>query len=275
MKFDYISDLHVNFHFSKPDRVKPATIHQVYDSVFESKQSDYLLVAGDTAQNPKLACAVLNAIADTYGYKHVYDVAGNHLLYITSTSEKKRYDSSYSKIQFYKDTCVGTKVTILDGDIVDVEGITIGGAMGWYDTSYDDKIFTKHMYGDTNSIYNHWRRTMNDSRYIDRLAGDYKELTHRELTKVEAVLKKRPNIMITHMCPICAEPTELQYKQNRTNTFYMFDGEEYIDQYKPKFWVYGHMHTANIRKVYDTTLVINAHGYPNEGLNCQVKTLEI
>ena len=272
MTFDYVSDIHIDFIFRNLENITEKRIRISFDSVFKTKKSDYLLVAGDSAQNPKLAIKFFDMVAKMYDYKHIFDVGGNHLLYITSRSELKRYGSSLNKLKYYKENA-GDKLTVLDGDVVEIEGVKIGGAMGWYDTAYNDIIY-QHSVNEPD-IFTHWHRTLNDSRYITDLKHDYLQLTNSELDKVKKVLTQRPDVMITHVSPLCTGENFVEYPGNRTNTFYCFDGQDLVEQYSPTVWIFGHQHKSCDYMYKDTALFVNAHGYPDERKNPQLKTFII
>ena len=281
MKVDYISDLHVDHTFVKVEGVNERGIRRVYDDVFRTKDSDILIIAGDTANSVVIGAEFIKQATELYGYKRVFVVTGNHEMYMTSQSQDSRYKTSYNKLKVFKDSFKGCPhISVLDGEVEEYKGIVFGGAMGWYDTSYDDNVYQKmpHMYSmkSTIPINKYWQQVMNDSRFIKPITGDYRDISTIERAKVVKAITTGPDVMITHICPITSDSmVHSQYKGTRDNTFYMFDGEELVEEYKPKFWIYGHQHISMSTKAYDTELLINPHGYPNENRRPQVKTFEI
>ena len=168
-----------------------------------------------------------------------------------------------------KERCAKSElVTLLDGDIVEVEGVKIGGAMAWYDGTYN----APQAYGYTDPVAI-WKRTMNDANWI-RGYKDFYDLLIQERPKVEAILDA--DIILTHVCPLAhriAFQEEYQYEQS--SMFYAFNGEDYLMQTKAKYWIYGHSHGEHEFEIYGTECKMNALGYPGEKRQLTVKTIEV
>ena len=281
MIFDYISDLHLEFIFNltkgEPNQKQ---VKVWFDSVFQSKQSDILIIAGDVSEYVSVAIGILGTIQELYDYKTIFYVFGNHDMWLSTRNLQDKFkNDSYLKMKSAKRLCDmyndshERKIYLLDGDVHEIEGIKIGGCMGWYDTTY--YYTNNHLYSSPN-VYDVWQRTMNDFRYMHPRTGDYTLWTKTENEKLYNIFKKAPDIVVTHVCPIPFDTvTEKQFKGNLNNTFYMFNGLDLIYDYKPKVWVYGHMHSSNSLEVDHTLVIRNAHGYPNESYMVQVKSFEI
>jgi predicted phosphohydrolase len=278
MTFDYISDLHINFIFGEKEP-NERKIKLWFDKVFENKSSNTLLVPGDISESIPHTFTFFKLIQEIYGYKNIVFTFGNHDYWIISGKQKSKYKTSPNKIEIAKNLSKkynrenNNKIYLLDGDCIEIEGVKIGGAMGWYDTSYFYK--TRGMYS-IQDPYAFWKTYSNDQRYIVPMKNDFQRITKVELNKVNNAIIQKPDIMMTHICPIISDRVVFeQYKSNLGNTFYMFNGEELIYEYSPKYWIYGHMHGQHKLQVGNTILVRNAHGYPSEKLKQEIRTIII
>jgi predicted phosphohydrolase len=278
MTFDYISDLHLEFIFgTKEPREK--TVKAWFNDVFQNKKSDTLIIPGDICESISHTFTFFELVQEIYGYKNIVYVFGNHDFWITNGSQKKKYKSSYNKIEVSKlyassyNNKHESKIYLLDGNLIEIDGVLIGGAMGWYSTEY---FYANRQMYTTLNPYLLWQSRMNDQKYIVPRKGNYEELTKIEYQKVLNVIKQKPDIMVTHICPtISNRVVEERYKGDLTNTFYMFNAEELIQEYQPKYWLYGHMHGQKELEIYNTVVLRNAHGYPSENLIQEVKTILI
>lgn len=277
MTFDYISDLHINFIFGikEPNERK---VKLWFDSVFENKSSNTLLIPGDICESIPHTFTFFKLIQKIYGYKNIVYTFGNHDYWLITRNHKNKYKSSANKIEISKKLCIehnkenDNKIYLLDGNIIDIDGVKIGGAMSWYDTTYFYK--NRGMYS-IQDPYKFWQGFSNDQKYILPRKDDFEELSKVEREKVLQVIKQKPDIMLTHICPLISDAVvNDEYKGDLGNTFYMFDAEELIYKYKPKFWIYGHMHGQKEIQVDETQVLRNAHGYPSENLNQIVKNFK-
>lgn len=284
MKFDYISDLHIDFLYSSETRLSQHAVKHHFTKTFSTKSSDYLLVAGDISEYPDRGFEFLKVLKDTFGYKKIIFVFGNHDLWLTSRNLQNAFNfDSENKLSYVK-TWLMRKDTekdiiLLDGDVIELEGIKIGGAMGWYDTMYDVEVIQPYISpysGLTRDVYDAWSHAMNDYKYILPIKPTYKHITDREHTKIRKVLAQNPDIMLTHICPVIGDEYVAPiYRGDRDNTFYQMDFRKEILEYKPKAWVYGHQHKKAEYTYGDTKLCLNPYGYPSESLGCMVQHIEV
>jgi predicted phosphodiesterase len=284
MTFDYISDLHINFLFSAETTLSERAIAHNFNKVFATKSSDYLLVAGDISEYPDRAFEFLKMIIKVYKYKKIFWVFGNHDLWLPSKKLQQTFNlDSMNKINYVKNWLMGNDkeqdVILLDGDVVEVEGVKLGGTMGWYDTVYDTECiqpFISPESGLTKKLHEFWSMCMNDYRYILPTRHNYTWLTKLEHDKVRRVLEQSPDVVMTHICPVIGdEYVKSTHAGDRVNTFYQMDFRKEILSTKPKFWVYGHQHNTAEYTYGDTQLLLNPHGYPLEALGCKVKSFTV
>ena len=270
MKASILSDLHLDF-WLKPGKTKIAGgIKNALDECLDSSEDvEVLIVAGDLTHYPS-QLPLLDKIAELYNYKKVFAVLGNHDMYLVSGAQRNRYKTSQEKVKdYYKYN--SDVVSILDGEIQEYKGITFGGAMSWYDGEYRSGF--QGMYSMNNPIQE-WKNTMNDSRLIKGYE-DFYDIFLQEKPKIETILWA--DVIITHVCPLAeAMALQEQYRLESSSKFYTFDGEEYLDQTDAKFWIHGHQHFSRRGlNIYDTELVVNTLGYPNEPHKIQKMTIEI
>ena len=69
-----------------------------------------------------------------------------------------------------------------------------------------------------------------------------------------------------------------KYKNNLSNTFFCFDGEEYLKNGNMKYWIFGHNHDVIEYKEHNVTCICNPVGYHNESGNgkwIKIKQIEV
>jgi len=259
MKFYYTSDLHLDFYVIAGTGNYKKKLFNFLEKILPKDINSCLIIAGDISHYPeqiKIFCEYISK-----NFKYSFITAGNHEFYNISSKMRYKFKNKYSKINYIKNNIKKYEnVFFLDGDIIEIENIKIGGAISWYDGSWYYK--TNKMYN--TNIIEIWRTTMNDANYIPEIK-DFYDLWMSERKKIINVLEQKPDIMITHVCPVAERIVFNDIYANKiSNAFYCFDGLEMIDKYKPKYWVYGHMHDLKEINIYDTTLLRNPLGYPTE-----------
>lgn len=265
MKIDILSDLHLDF-WTKQNTTLSTKLLSTLDQLLTiSNEVEVLIVAGDISHNPA-QLNILEEIAKVYHYKKIFCVLGNHDLYLVDYDQRKEFQDSLTKQRHYYDF-KSEIVTILNGDIVEYDGVTFGGAMGWYDASY--QIKENALFSDPVHI---WKETMNDAHYILGYK-DFYEIYEQEDPKVQKILDA--DIVITHVCPLAHNIAFQEiYHGQESNMFFAFDGERYLEKTSAKYWVYGHSHGHHNFEVYDTKCVMNTLGYPAE-MGRQKMTIEV
>lgn len=260
MKFNILSDLHLDFYFT--GWVEDAQIRGVFDGWLDPSESiEVLCVAGDISHENHHA-ELLYRIADLYNYKRVFCVLGNHDLY----TNKKYTDSRKRQADWYGRS--NEVVKFLDGNIEEYGGVKFGGAMSWYDGTYNAP--QAYAYKDPIKI---WKHTMNDAYYISGYE-DFYEILQQEMPKVKSILGA--DVILTHVCPLShSKAFQTYYKSELSSMFYAFDGESLLHETNAEHWVFGHSHGFHEFEVFGTTCTMNAMGYPNEGHKKRVVELEV
>ncbi len=236
MKFDLISDLHLDFH-----RDWKAVLTRL------RPQSNTLVLAGDLAEfrNP---CWMegLRDLSDRWA--HVVYVSGNHELYGRGVSDWSKYREQASGI---------SNLHWLERESITLEGVQFHGATGWFKDLPDNVMY---------------QGCMNDFRVIRGLVPWCYE--NRRLTEgwLQDVVKPG-DVVVTHHLPTsqCVAP---RWQGQALNRFFVSSFD--LAKIPASLWVFGHTHDSiDCVSPSGTRLVSNPAGYPGEKTGLlQVLTLE-
>jgi hypothetical protein len=193
-----------------------------------------------------------------------------------SKSQKEKYEhNGFNRLIELKEYLEKYEnIHLLDGNVIEYNGVMFGGSMSWYDGSYH--IFQEAVkFNQISNPVEYWKQLMNDSTMI-RL-NDFYELAKVEYEKIEKLLTNDVvDVMLTHINPVNNQRFQSpMFRNDLTTAFYCFDGIDLIKIYKPKFWIYGHQHYRNEYEIFNTKCLINAFGYPHESYDFKIKTFEI
>lgn len=290
MKIAIMGDTHFDFYFSSnSSSISERLFHLKIGYHLENIGADVLIIAGDlghyNAQNIQ-ALRLLKKYVE-----RIIVTFGNHDYYLISKSIVSKYQYKSGRLGGSHERVAEMKVMIededgieyVDGNVIEIDGIRIGGATGWYDGSllYDNRKTT-------DEIQAIWEKDMNDANTIYPTAKHgmkfdtlFKEQKHR----LDAVYQNC-DIMVSHVSPLSEwkqfvemynyhKPLEGFY-QNFSSThealqdyraFYCFDGKEYLDNGSMTHWIFGHTH-RNFSRTYqredgkEIEIICNSIGYP-------------
>jgi predicted phosphodiesterase len=295
----FISDLHIDFYI-KP-KFDGKRLDDLMDKFIEDemwlKNADILIIAGDNSHYPIQNKLMLEKIAAKKIYKKIFVTFGNHDMYLVSNSMRKKFATSWDKVMDLKKICddIDT-VEFLDGNIVEVDGVKIGGVGMWYDFSYGFEHYDitelqmmhkwKDAMTDPDLIVGKDRpSSINDSRYEAYAGygghGKFKIYTFdpikffkSEQEKLEKIIEDC-DIFVSHIGPVVPPSLRDEYL-DVTTAFYYFDGKKYLMSEKaPKLWTFGHTHDRHDFKVNNTHLVCNPLGYKSEAKNHEVAVVDL
>ncbi|MEN8303739.1 MAG: metallophosphoesterase [Campylobacterota bacterium] len=279
MIIDILSDLHVDFYFrsNKPPREAVEATYSNILTDFETKKvGDVLIVAGDIGHNNEQNISVLKNIKEIFEYKHIIFVLGNHDYYLIDIHSRSDYNGfSLNRAEEMRQLINDTEgMCCLDGEVVEIDGVRIGGCDGWYDGEYIRKHFNKkskeYMDGYVSLL---WERTMADAHYI--FGMDWQGYAKKEKNKIEKIYQD-VDVMITHINPsIKKEHTNKIYRDEDTTGYFTFDGSKYLKDGSMKYWVYGHTHIEAEHEIDRVKCICNPMGYPNERNGIKMKSIEI
>jgi predicted phosphodiesterase len=262
VQFDYVSDLHIDLTFGS----KQGT---TLCDLFSTAESQYLLIAGDIGHDLQQNINTLQSIKQQYGYKEIILVLGNHDRYLHKTS-REIYGVNKKDISTLEYERAG--FIVLDGTSVDIEGVIVGGADGWYDGKYQG-------YDADNEVKEgFWKSCLNDYPY--KACDSFLETFEEEIKKVAALYNKC-DIMMTHVRPTI-NPTHvnIKFRNYESSMFFGFDYEEDLQRdSKLQVWVFGHVHDpAEIvlgNKKLGKRLLCNPFGYTSENDGRRVKQFSV
>ncbi|WP_025144554.1 metallophosphoesterase [Pedobacter jeongneungensis] len=246
MKIQIISDLHQEFGVSE----------------LSFENADLVILAGDINLGTKGIEWVKQNISD----KPVIYVLGNHKYY------KGTYPNTLNKIVAL---AKGSNIHVLENNFVEFEGIRFHGATLWTDFSL---LGNPVEYGIIcQSKMNDYKLIRRDPSYSKlRTIDTYKihQLSKNWLQKSLAESKGYKNVVITHHAPSIQSLPSL-YKDDPVSSAYASNLEDMIGQYKPAYWIHGHIHTPVRYKIDQTEIICNPRGYISEKYNGYSKELII
>lgn len=266
MKFDIISDTHFDSWFGRNVNIDKEEFLGFWRRLRPNKDSEALIIGGDIGEN--LAQNVMCLWHLKKIYKHVLVVLGNHDLYSENgwhwaLEEAKR---KYAEID----------VIVLDGTIVELNGIKICGCMSWYDGSYLKHFENDHYLQDAQAIdpgneridpVALWRVSMVDFGRIGYL-NDFREIWKVEKKKLDRICFEDVDIIVTHVNPsIAMEHQHPSYEDDEGTCFFNFDGLEYLEKCRAQYWIYGHSHyLMEWSPAYNPnlTVICNSLGYSRD-----------
>lgn len=288
MKFAIMGDTHFDFYFNAQSAVSARLFDSKFKELIESNPADVLIIAGDIGHYNAQNATCLKHLRCYYS--RIIVTFGNHDYYLVTKSIVSKYQWGTGRLGGSRERVADMKsmidaidgVDYVDGNVVDIEGIRIGGATGWYDGSL---MLDRKKYDDINL---EWRLQMNDANMIHPTGNNgakFDTLFHEQKHRVDAVYQQC-DIMVSHVSPLSEwgqfvemynyqKPLEGFY-QNYSSThealqdyraFYCFDGKEYLENGSMKHWIFGHTH-RNFNRTYqredgnEIEIICNSIGYP-------------
>lgn len=180
-------------------------------------------------------------------------------MYLVNNNQSKKYNSSFKRIEELKILCNKNNIIFLDGDVIEINGVIIGGLPGWYNLPNDSDIYL-------------WKSSMNDSRLIKSF--NTQEYFHSQVKKLENI---KADILISHVA--CAkipnEFLERKYMGDPCNIFYHSDTLELLKNTGCKYHIFGHVHDTYNYVSNNINFVCNPLGYPSESRYITIKELII
>jgi hypothetical protein len=288
MIIDILSDLHINAHL-KYLNPSDKLVERLWKHL--KPKGEILIVAGDMGEITQQNVNFLSALKRLF-YKEIICVLGNHDLYglynriiylydeNLEIAEQRGWDNYTIKREEAKKLYMDAGIHLLDGTTVTINGITFGGAMGWYDGLYPIRhgiSLGKHpmfRYREYDDLQELWTTCMPD--HDIKPMRRFNELLKEELPKIEAVID-RCDIMITHINPsIDKAHQNPDWKDHPTCGFYSFDGTDLIKKFRGSHWIFGHSHYNEEYRIDTFNFIANTLGYPSEHIkDTRILTIEV
>jgi predicted phosphodiesterase len=279
-KIGYISDEHLDFYIKEKNSQSPKfqkEMERYVKDILKPEGGDILLCSGDISHYNQQTKAYLKIM--TKYYNNVIFVHGNHDLYLVSSTQEEKYNKhSFFRLQDLRDFANSEPfIHFLEGDIINIDGLRIGGLANWYNLP-------------TPGLIQQWRENMNDSNlilegakpsYIKYGYGSYEKIpsfdTQAFRNKIEDQWNNLENdkcdIILTHICPAII-PNEylLSYHVDEANNiFYMSDDLEKVKNTGAEIVIYGHNHQIKEWEFEGIEFKTNAVGYPMEYVGNNIK----
>jgi predicted phosphohydrolase len=248
MKFQYCSDLHIEFPDNKKFlREKPL-----------KPEAEVLLLAGDIVlfQEIDKHKDFFAYLSDTF--RQTYWIPGNHEYYNYNLAERKGRFSER----------ILPNVTLLNNTVIDESGIKIIASTLW------SKI------GDRN--HGMIEYNMNDFRFIRyngwKLSASVFNEVHEEclefITKALQENIDEETVVLTHHIPTFLN-YPARFKNDVLNDAFAVELHELIEAHGPNFWIYGHHHQSIPEfTIGRTKLLNNQLGYVKYESTANFKTAE-
>ncbi|WP_422358887.1 metallophosphoesterase [Reichenbachiella sp.] len=237
MKFQYASDLHVefddNYHFLMQNKIKPV--------------APYLILAGDIdiiSGGQVTRSEFFQYLSDHW--QEVYIIPGNHEFY-----KKGNVATSYSL-----KLTINSNVRYLNHQVVTIEGV--------------DFIFTTLWSRVNTSLIKSLIADFRQCKYAD---GPFKYTQHDNLhgkavtwlSKVLSLDKKRPRVVVSHFVPcpqVNGYPKSIDnYLGPIISRYFVADLENRIRDWDVDYWIYGHNHWNKDIEIYGVKFISNQFGY--------------
>ena len=266
MTIAYISDVHLDHWMSSDTQPK---LKQFIKRSLLPTPADILLVAGDIGHYNHQNIQLLKALKSFY--PQIAVVHGNHDLYLVSDSQRHKYEwDSFNRIAEFKQLCIDSDIHYLDGDIIDVNGIRIGGLPMWYHVPNIQQ----------------WRDFMNDGHQIFQgYPIPYPYSRVRECTfdtnafyteQVDKLSAMRDiDILLSHVIPAKFPDLDDRYEDSVYDMYYSSDTEHLLKATGASHCVFGHTHVATTFESNGITYHASAFGYPGEKLDASIQTFEV
>lgn len=244
-KIDITSDLHLDFWIdaNASQKKQEKRMRSLLSCMLPDEPSNTLVIAGDTGHYNQQNELFIKILKETYN--NICVVFGNHDLYLVSNSISKKFGgNSFNRLSDFIERLGKIEgVHYLDGTMVDIDGITIGGHGMWYDASY-----AINNWGYTKSrVEALWYNYLNDCNYI-RVPDANGYLNPLDFITESANAKKtlfdifdKSHVIVTHINP---DSSQVPARYNEPgSTFYHFDGSDILSRGgEGKTWVFGHTH---------------------------------
>ena len=230
---DYISDLHLEYHFSFVERKFDKYIESILP---EYSNYEFLVIAGDISDYNSYSKTFLKKISKFY--KHVIVVLGNHDLYLpTKTQQRKYYNSHNRVIDLIYDIDIPRNVhfvgqwsnnlKVLKSNSNEMIAF-VGGFLGYPTNSKSDEYFYKNVSYDSDKIIG----IEISPQEVYNFEKNVLQSLLKAITTTEEIDK---TVLVTHVPPII---TQSHVEFNSTACYYAPLNKTLL----PKYNIFGHTH---------------------------------
>ena len=246
MRIALISDLHFEF---------PAATPLSLD-----RDVDVLIVPGDI-DRPSNLIERLRAISNGHA-KHIVFCAGNHEFY------GGRVDKVIAQLT---EEATGN-IHFLNNNFVVLDGVMFAGGTLWTDYNLDGRQ-PLDMLAAGDYMNDHRRIKIHKNGHYGKMRPRDALEFHQETVRFLAaqLASELPKVFVTHHAPSRLS-VNAKYEGDNLNSAYASDLSWMMEPYTaPSYWFHGHMHDPVEYQLYNTKVVANPRGYPNENVNPRIK----
>jgi predicted phosphodiesterase len=257
MRFFPLSDIHADF--------KKKRTFEDYFNGWIPKNIDTVIIAGDIATKIKQGQAALRYLADNH--QNIIYVMGNHD--ITRVINDRIEQPLDDYIQEYHHGIHRKNVHLLNGNIIDIDGVKFGGTIGACDFSYNFNGYSKDFLKDR------WKFEWYDGRYLAMTIEEHDDFIKKQMDLIETIALQPIDVMVTHYVP-SNSLTDAEYRFSRETAYFNFNGDPYIETLannNGKHWIYGHTHKRSLKYINGVQMICNPMGYRYSPGNDQILPL--
>ncbi|MBT1705276.1 metallophosphoesterase [Chryseosolibacter indicus] len=249
MKFQYCSDLHLEFpvnkKYLKANPIKPG--------------AETLLLAGDIIPFIELEKEneFFNFLSDSF--EHTYWIPGNHEYYRSDITE--RTGTFHEKIR--------SNVSLLNNSVIEHNGVRLLFSTLWSKINPTFEYLIKKSMADFHLIKNKGKKISGDD--YDQLHEDCRAF----LVKEWSTVRNLKTIVVTHHLPTLLNYPE-KYRDSELNLAFATELFDLIEASNADYWIFGHSHeVVPDFKIGKTTLTTNQLGYVEYGEHLNFKNPEV
>lgn len=243
MKLGVLSDLHLSMAPFVPPR----------------SDADLIVLAGDISR-PEAAMSFAKGLDRPVVY-----VAGNHEFYGGSLD---------GTVRRLKELASGSKVIVLDNEMVVLDGVRFVGSTLWtdfvsFDETRDLEVRETAARLAVKLVRDFSRIRITDGGEALFSPAESAACYARNVAWIESVLDvpfAGPTVVITHHAP-SLRSIHPKYEGSPLNACFVSDAEDLMGDDRVALWIHGHMHDSFDYRVRGTRVVCNPRGYRKDGVN--------
>jgi len=233
MKLHVLSDLHVEFAHLEP----PAT------------DCDVVVLAGDIG----VGIGALDWVHDQFTDMPIIYVMGNHEYYGHDFNLKTEFQRRARE-----------NIHILDNEFVIINGVRFLGSTLWTDFALfgeGEQFFATQFAEQGMADFEVIRQ--GGKRFTPQMSIEAHRRSREWLFEVLAAPFDGATVVVTHHAPSLMSVAP-RFKTDQMSPAFASRLEPLIETHKPNLWIHGHTHDAFDYEIYDTRVVCNPRGYPEE-----------
>jgi UDP-2,3-diacylglucosamine pyrophosphatase LpxH len=268
-EIDYISDIHLDFYIKNINNVKKI---EKFIKLLKPNNKKALIIAGDIGHYNSQNKIFLSLLKEYY--ENILFTFGNHDLYLISKEQNKKYEyNSFNRLNEMEEFADNNDgIFLLNGDVITIDNIKIGGLPGWYELKPSD-------------LYQ-WKQSMNDAVYIKThypIALPYSNNIETGFDTIlywESQLERikeigEVDILFSHIAMFEIPKNKLceKYKNSLDNIFF-FRQNGGTELLKTKNYIFGHLHSEFNFSLDNIQIACNPLGYPHQAPTI-IKTLKL